>query len=114
MPVKITDINIACDAALDQDVIQEIGFLGEENLSFIEYEEQKDILTDISNSDPLFVLREREDQMDTMARKWFGVCECCNGTGQYMDCDPHKSRYVPCDNCNGTGSTKDENEQEKH
>ena len=27
----ISDINIACDAALDQDVSQEIGFLGEED-----------------------------------------------------------------------------------
>ena len=41
---NITDINIACDAALDQDVSQEIGFLGE--------------------MDPLFSLQEQEDLMD--------------------------------------------------
>ena len=30
MSVKISNINIVCDAALDQDVNQEIGFLGED------------------------------------------------------------------------------------
>lgn len=28
--LRLSDINIACDAALDQDISQEIGFLGEE------------------------------------------------------------------------------------
>ena len=90
MSVKLSDINIACDAALDQDINQEIGlYLGEQDkISFIEYEEQR----------------------DTLEREAFGVCECCNGTGQYMDCDPHSSRYVPCDNCNGTGFLKEIND----
>lgn len=82
MSVKISDINIACDAALDQDINQEIGFLGEQDkISFMEYEEQR----------------------DTLEREFYGICECCNGTGRYWDCDPHNSRKVPCDNCNGTG-----------
>lgn len=89
MSVKISDINIACDAALDQDVSQEIGFLGEQDrISFMEYDEQR----------------------DKLEREYYGVCENCNGTGQYMDCDPHRSRYVACENCNGTGFLKDKNE----
>lgn len=84
---NITDVNIACDAALDQDISQEIGFLGEE------FSQAK---------------FEHEELMDQMAREWYGICECCNGTGHYMDCDPHKSRYVPCNNCNGTGNIKGE------
>ena len=89
MSVKISDINIACDAALDQDTNQEIGFLGEQDrISYLEYEEQRDILE----------------------REYYGVCECCNGTGQYMDCNPHSSRYVICEQCNGTGFLKDINE----
>ena len=45
MSVKISNIDIACDATLDQDINQEIGFLGEqEKISFMEYEEQRDIL----------------------------------------------------------------------
>ena len=89
MSVKISDINIACDDALDQDVNQEIGFLGEQDrISYLEYEEQR----------------------DTLEREFYGVYECCNGSGQYMDCDPHNSRYAPCDNCNGAGFLKDQNE----
>ena len=46
MAKKITDIEISCDAILDEaifsDTNQEIGFLGEEKLDFFEYEEQKD------------------------------------------------------------------------
>ena len=63
--VKLTDINIACDAALDQDVNQEIGFLGEKDLSFMEYEEQKEILTSV---DPVFALKGPEELMDLMAK----------------------------------------------
>ena len=89
MSVKLSDINIACDAALDQDINQEIGFLGEqERMDFFQYEEER----------------------DKLEREAFGVCNCCNGTGQYMDCDPHSSRYVPCDNCNGTGFLKEIND----
>ena len=87
MSVKITDIEISCDAALDQDIIQEIGFLGEqERIDFFSYEEER----------------------DRLEREFFGVCECCNGTGQYWDCDPGRSRKVPCENCNGTGFLKDQ------
>lgn len=82
MPVKISNNDIACNTSLDQDINQEIGFLGEQDrISFMEYEEQRDIFE----------------------REFYGICECCNGTGQYWDCDPHNSRKVPCDNCNGTG-----------
>ena len=42
--LRLSNINIACDAALDQDVSQEIGFLGEEKMDFFNYEEQKDFL----------------------------------------------------------------------
>lgn len=84
---KISNVNIACDAALDQDVNQEIGFLGEQDkISYLEYEEQR----------------------DQLERELYGICECCNGTGQYMDYNPHSSRYVPCDNCNGTGYLKED------
>lgn len=48
MAVKITDIEISCDACIDEnlfsDVNQEVGFLGEEKLDFFNYEEQKDFL----------------------------------------------------------------------
>lgn len=44
--LRITDVNIACDAALDQEVSQEIGFLGEERMDFFQYEEQKDSLVE--------------------------------------------------------------------
>ena len=89
MSVKISDINIACDAALDQDTNQEIGFLGEDE----------------------WKAKMEYDNMEEQAeREYYGVCECCNGTGQYMDCNPHSSRYVACENCNGTGFLKDINE----
>ena len=65
--VNINDINITCDAALDSDVSQEIGFLGEEQLTFMEYEEQKDMLVDVTNDDPLFALQKSEELMDQMA-----------------------------------------------
>ena len=42
--LRLSNINIACDTTLDQDVGQEIGFLGEEKLDFFNYEEQKDFL----------------------------------------------------------------------
>ena len=83
------DINIAYNATLDQDISQEIGFLGEDDFK---------------------AKMEHEELMDQMAREYYGVCECCNGTGQYIECDPHKSRYVPCDNCFGTGNIKGKNE----
>lgn len=82
MSTKITDIQISCDAALDQDVNQEIGFLGEENFKIKMYQEML---------------------MDQGAREAAGVCECCNGTGSYWDCGPHNSRRESCENCNGTG-----------
>ncbi len=85
----ISDINIACDVALDQDVSQEIGFLGEEDFK---------------------AKLEHEELMDQLAREAYGVCEQCNGTGQYMDCDPYKSRMAICESCNGTGFIKDTNE----
>ena len=45
MPVKISNNDIAYNTALDQDINQEIGFLGEQDrISFMEYEEQRDIL----------------------------------------------------------------------
>ena len=66
MSAKITDIPIACDAALDQDLNQEIGFLGEqERIDFFSYEEER----------------------DRLEREFFGVCECCNGTGFLKDPD---------------------------
>lgn len=106
--LRLPDINIACDAALDQDVSQEIGFLGEEKLDFFNYEEQKDYLeTPAQTGDPLLVLYEQEMLMDQCAREAMGVCDCCNGTGSYLDCGPHNSRREPCDNCNGTGFIKD-------
>ena len=64
MSVKISDINIACDSALDQDVNQEIGFLGEQDrISFMEYEEM----------------------LEQGTREAHGVCECYNGTGFLKD-----------------------------
>ena len=90
MAVKITDIEIACDDCLDEnlfsDVNQEVGFLGDN------YE----------------IRLYQEELMDQSAREAFGVCECCNGTGSYWDCDPHTSKRAPCDNCNGTGFIKDQ------
>ena len=70
---------------LNQDVNQEIGFLGED-----EWKAKMDY----------------ENMLEQGIREAHRVCECCNGTGQYMDCNPHSSRYVPCDNCNGTGFLK--------
>lgn len=115
MAVKITDIEIACDSCLDEslfsDVNQEVGFLGEEKLDFFNYEEQKDFLeTPSPILDDLETRRQQEELMDQGAREAAGVCECCNGTGSYWDCDPHTSRRTPCDNCNGTGFIKDQNE----
>ena len=103
MAVKITDIEIACDACLDEtilsDVNQEVGFLGEEKMDFLD--------TQSKNGDPLLVLYQQEMLMDQGARESAGVCECCNGTGSYWDCGPHNSRRESCDNCNGTGFIKD-------
>lgn len=62
--LRITDVNIACDAALDQDVSQEIGFLGEEDFK---------------------AKLEHEELMDQLAREAYGVCEQCNGTGFLKD-----------------------------
>ena len=77
MSVKIYDINIACDAALDQDINQEIGFLGEqERISFIEYEEQR----------------------DTLEREFYDIYDSCNGTG-YLD---NKENKPHCPNCKDT------------
>lgn len=75
MSVKLSDINIAYDTALEQ-----------ERMDFFQYEEER----------------------DKLEREAFGVCECYNGTGQYMDYVPHSSRYTPCDNCNGTGFLKED------
>ena len=89
MAKKITDMEISCDAILDQEVNQEIGFLGEqERMDFFHYEEER----------------------DKLEREAFGVRECCNGTGQYWDCDPYRSKKVPCDDYNGTGFLKDQDE----
>ena len=104
MAVKITDIEIACDACLDEtilsDVNQEVGFLGEEKMDFLD--------TQSKTGDPLLVLYQQEMLMDQGAREAAGVCECCNGTGSYWDCGPHNSRREHCDNCNGTGFIKDQ------
>lgn len=60
MPVKISNIDIAYNTSLDQDINQEIGFLGEQDrISFMEYEEQR----------------------DTLEREFYGVYNCCNETG---------------------------------
>ena len=90
MAVKITDIEIACDNCLDEnlfsDVNQEVGFLGDN------YE----------------IRLYQEELLDQGAREAAGVCENCNGTGSYLDCGPHNSRREHCDNCNGTGFIKDQ------
>ena len=75
MSVKLSDINIACDAALDQDINQEIGFLGEqERMDFFQYEEER----------------------DKLEREAFGVCDNCNGTGFL------KEDSSMCPKCNDT------------
>ena len=93
MAVKITDIEIASDPILDEailsDVNQEVGFL----------------------SDDFEARIQQEELLDKGAREAAGFCECCWGTGSYMDCGPHSSRMVPCENCNGTGYT---NESKPH
>ena len=90
MAVKITDIEISCDPILDEailsDVNQEVGFL----------------------SDDFKARMQQEELMDQCAREAAGFCEQCNGTGQYMDCDPHRSRYATCESCNGVGFIKDQ------
>lgn len=92
MAVKITDMEISCDPILDEailsDVNQEVGFLG----------------------DDFEARMQREELMDQGAREAAGFCECCWGTGSYMDCNPGYSRMAPCESCNGTGYIKDHNE----
>ena len=53
----ITDVNIACDAALDQDINQEIGFLGE----------------GIPNDEYMMEI--------------YGICPVCRGSGETIDPD---------------------------
>ena len=116
MSVKITDINIACDAALDQDVNQEIGFLGErENdiLYSLSKEEDKMDSLAVGEQEKLDFF-SYEEERDRLEREFFGVCECCNGTGHYWDCDPGRSKKVPCDNCNGAGFINDKEESKPH
>ena len=65
MAVKITDIEIACDACLDEtilsDVNQEVGFLGEEKMDFLD--------TQSKTGDPLLVLYQQEMLMDQVPEK---------------------------------------------
>ena len=59
MPVKISNIDIACNTALDQEN-QFLGLLGEQDrISFMEYEEHR----------------------DTLEKEFYGVYDCCNETG---------------------------------
>ena len=78
MAVKITDIEIACDSCLDEnlfsDVNQEVGFIGEEKLDFFNYEEQKDFL-EPQTIDPNIETQMYVDElMEKGAREAAGFC----------------------------------------
>lgn len=85
--LRITDVNIACDAALDQDVSQEIGFLGEERMDFFQYEEQKDSLVIETTPKPTYVYRRENVPSDEEMMEIYGLCPVCRGSGETINPD---------------------------
>ena len=85
--VRLTDINIACDAALDQDINQEIGFLGEERIDFFQYEEQKDSLVIETTPKPTYVYRRENVPSDEEMMEIYGLCPVCRGSGETINPD---------------------------
>lgn len=91
MAVKITDIEIACDACLDEtilsDVNQEVGFLGEEKMDFFQYEEQKDSLVIETTPKPTYVYRRENVPSDEEMMEIYGLCPVCRGSGETINPD---------------------------
>jgi hypothetical protein len=98
MAKKITNMEIYCDACLDEnlfsDANQEVGFIGEERIDFFQYEEQKDSLTEVN-------LESAPENMETTY-----VCTLCEGSGIAWDDNPFSEERKLCVQCKGTGLIK--------